>query len=74
MKLHYDPDGDILVIYLKDSQIIDSDEDERFPGIIFDQDSQGDLVSIEILSASKRVSDLGKIMFDFPLQRQMARA
>jgi len=52
MKIDYDQDVDILRILLTDSAIEESDEVET--GIIFDYNSQGDVVGIEILDASKR--------------------
>lgn len=74
MKLRYDADGDVLVIYFNEGKIVESDEDENRPGIIYDLDAQKNIVSMEILSASKRISDLGRVVFDFPMQSQMATA
>lgn len=54
MKLIYDRDADTLTIVLKDSVVEESDEPRD--GVILDYDSQGDLVSVEILDASKRVA------------------
>ncbi len=52
MKINYDQDVDILRILLADVAIEESDEIET--GVIFDYDSQGNVVGIEILDASKR--------------------
>jgi uncharacterized protein YuzE len=52
VKINYDQDVDILRILLADVAIEESDEIET--GVIFDYDSQGNVVGIEILDASKR--------------------
>ena len=56
MKVSYDPKTDILRMVLCDDRAIaDSDEDK--PGVILDYDDQGNLVSLQVLDASERVSD-----------------
>ena len=63
MKATYDVETDTLSIVLKtDAHIAESDEDK--PGVILDYDEQGNLVSLEILDASKRVSDARRIEFE----------
>ncbi|RMG81436.1 MAG: DUF2283 domain-containing protein [Chloroflexi bacterium] len=52
MKVTYDAEVDILRIILSDKPVKESDEDK--PGIIIDYDEQGNIVSMEILDASKR--------------------
>lgn len=52
MKVTYDAEVDILRIILSDQPVDESDEDK--PGIIIDYDAQGNIVSMEILDASKR--------------------
>ncbi len=52
MKVTYDAELDILRIVLSEQKVDESDEDK--PGIIIDYDAQGNVVSIEILDASKR--------------------
>ena len=42
--------------------IVESDEDK--PGVILDYDALGNLVSLEILDASKRVTETRKIEFE----------
>jgi uncharacterized protein YuzE len=54
MKVIYDPETDTLSVILKDTPVAESDEDK--PGVILDYDEHGDLVSLEILDASKRVT------------------
>ncbi len=62
MKVTYDPKTDTLTMILKDDAAVkESDEDK--PGVILDYDGQGDLVSLEILDASRRVSEARKIEF-----------
>lgn len=54
MKVSYDEKTDILSVILRDAPVAESDEDK--PGVILDYDDEGNLVSIEILDASARVS------------------
>jgi uncharacterized protein YuzE len=62
MKVNYDPKTDTLSVILKDNTpIAESDEDK--PGVILDYDEKGNLVSLEILDASKRVTEARKIEF-----------
>jgi uncharacterized protein YuzE len=63
MKATYDARTDTLSIILKpDAQVAESDEDK--PGIILDYDEQGNLVSLEILDASKRVGETRRFEFE----------
>ena len=60
MKVSYDPTTDILSIVLRDDcAVAESDEDK--PGVILDYDNEGNLVSLEVLDASTRVSDTRKV-------------
>jgi uncharacterized protein YuzE len=62
MKVSYDSRTDTLSVILKDhASIVESDEDK--PGIILDYDDRGDLVSLEILDASQRVTEARKVEF-----------
>ena len=62
MKVSYDQKTDTLSVILKDNiQVAESDEDK--PGVILDYDESGDLISLEILDASKRVTEARKIEF-----------
>ena len=63
MKISYDPRTDTLsVIFKEDAIVTESDEDK--PGVILDYDEGGDLISLEILDASSRVSQTRKIEFE----------
>jgi uncharacterized protein YuzE len=55
VKVIYDPEVDVLRILLSDAPIEESDEDK--PGVILDYDKDGNVVGLEILDASKRVSN-----------------
>ena len=61
MKVIYDRETDVLTMILKDVKVAESDEEK--PGLVLDYDSNGDLVSLEILDASKRVSKVQNIDF-----------
>ncbi|MCY4661495.1 MAG: DUF2283 domain-containing protein [Acidobacteria bacterium] len=62
MKVSYDSKTDILRIVLCDNRAIaESDEDK--PGVILDYDDEGNLVSLEVLDASERVSDARRIEY-----------
>lgn len=63
MKVTYDSRTDTLDIVLCEAaEIAQSDEDK--PGVILDYDAAGNLVSIEILDASTRVSDTRKVDYE----------
>ena len=63
MKAIYDAGTDALSIILRaDTAIAESDEDE--PGVILDHDADGNLVSLEILDASKPVTEACRIEFE----------
>jgi uncharacterized protein YuzE len=60
VKATYDAGTDTLTIILKtDAVVAESDEDK--PRIILDYDQDGNLVSLEILDASKRVTEARRI-------------
>ena len=62
MKVRYDPKTDTLSVILKENvPVIESDEDK--PGVILDYDELGDLFSLEILDASRRVTEARKMEF-----------
>jgi uncharacterized protein YuzE len=64
MKVVYDTRTDTLTVRFKDDvAIVESDEEK--PGIILDYDAAGEIVSLEILDASRRVTDAKKVEFSF---------
>lgn len=62
MKVNYDPKTDTLSFILKENASV-AESDEEKPGIILDYDGAGDLVSMEILDASRRVTEAQKVDF-----------
>jgi YD repeat-containing protein len=62
VKSNYDPRTDTVTLILKDgAKVAESDEDK--PGVILDYDERGNLVSMEILDASRRVTEATKMEF-----------
>ena len=62
MKATYDRQTDTLTVILRDgARVTESDEDK--PGVVLDYDAQGNLVSLEVLDASRRVSEASKMEF-----------
>lgn len=63
MKATYDARTDTLSIILNaNARVAESDEGK--PGIILDYDEGGNLVSLEILDASKRVTEARRFEFE----------
>ena len=62
MKATYDPRTDSLTVILNEGVVVaESDEDK--PGVILDYDEHGNLLSLEILDASRRVTHARKIEY-----------
>ena len=61
MKVNYDSKTDTLTIIFTDTPVAESDEDK--PGVILDYDEKGNLVSLEIMDASRHVSVPSKIEY-----------
>lgn len=55
MKVTYDAEVDVLSIVLSDAPVEESDEDK--PGVIIDYDTDGNIVGLEILQASRRMTN-----------------
>ena len=63
MKATYDARTDTLSIILRaDAAVAESDEDK--PCVILDYDEDGNLVSLEISDASRRVTEARRIEFE----------
>ena len=63
MKVLYDPKTDTLTVILKDGAAV-AESDESKPGVVLDYDQEGDLVSLEILDASRHVTETRKVEFE----------
>ena len=61
MKVTYDARTDTLSVVFRDDPVAESDEDR--PGVILDYDEHGNLLSLEILDASRRVTDTRRIEY-----------
>ena len=63
MKVLYDSKTDTVSVILKvGARVVESDEVR--PGVILDYDQEGQVVSLEILEASRRVTDADKVEFE----------
>jgi uncharacterized protein YuzE len=63
MKATYDARTNTLSIILKaDAAVAESNEDK--PGVILDYDQDGNLISLEILDASTRVTEARRFEFE----------
>jgi uncharacterized protein YuzE len=63
MKVSYDQKSDTLTVVFKDDADVAISDDGK-PGAILDFDRAGDLVAIEILDASRRVSEATRVDFE----------
>ena len=66
MKIIYDQKTDTMTVIFKEASAEESDEAKS--GIIIDYDSQGDIVSIEILDAKKRITQPTQVSYEFAEQ------
>jgi len=62
MRVVYDPRTDTLTIVLSEAPVVESDEDK--PGTVLDYDASGNLVSLEILDASRRVVQPTQMIYE----------
>jgi uncharacterized protein YuzE len=60
----YNQKADALTVTFAETPAAESDEDK--PGVILDYDDKCNLISLEILDASKRVSVPGRIEYQVP--------
>jgi len=54
MRVIYDFHTDTLTVILKEAPVVESDEEK--PGTILDYDANGNIISVEVLDASRRVT------------------
>ncbi len=66
MRLRIDQQNDALYFRLDESEIVESEEVQ--PGVILDYDAKGNVIGIEMLDLSKRVSseNLKNLQFETP--------
>ena len=62
MKVKYDKENDVMYITLSEEPIKESDESK--PGIIIDYSAGNTIVGIEILDASHKMSQPGKVEYE----------
>ena len=62
MKVTYDVQTDTLTMLLRDGATVAESAEDK-PGVILDYDAEGNLVSVEILDASSRVSEAQRVEF-----------
>ena len=62
MKINYDAKTDSLTVILREGARV-AESDEGKPGVILDYDDEGNLISIEVLDASRRVTDTQRVEF-----------
>ena len=63
MKLHIDKEADALYLRLDDSTVIESEEVS--PGVVLDYNESNEVVGVEMLSLSKRSSNLNLSALEF---------
>lgn len=63
MKVSYDPRTDTLSVILREGVVVAESDEER-PGVILDFDENGNLVSLEVLDASTRVTDTRRVDYE----------
>lgn len=64
MKVTFDPRTDTVTVLLREGVSV-AESDEGKAGVILDYDADGYLVSVEVLDASRRVTDAHRV--DFPM-------
>jgi uncharacterized protein YuzE len=63
MKLRFDEKNDALYLRLDETPIADSEEIK--PGVILDFDENNNIIGVEILAVSKRISEKSLKSFHF---------
>ena len=72
MRIQYSPDVDALYIYLRDTDVVESDEISK--DIIADYDKDGNVVGIEILWVSEKADIDQLIIQSFDKDKVMVEA
>ncbi len=62
MKVKYDKEQDILYLSFSDEAVYESDEEKK--DIILDYTATGQIVGIEVLNASRQVSNPTKLEYE----------
>jgi len=62
VRITYDRRTDTLSLVLNEGVAI-AESDEGKPGVILDYDASGDLVSLEVLDASRRVTEADRVEY-----------
>jgi uncharacterized protein YuzE len=63
MRVKYDKEQDILCVSLSDEIVFESDEEKK--GLILDYSSDGRVIGIEVLNASKQIGNPVKVEYEF---------
>jgi uncharacterized protein YuzE len=61
MNANYDIETDTLTIVFKPGDVAESDEDK--PNVVLDYNTEGELIGMEILDASKHIADVTQFQF-----------
>jgi uncharacterized protein YuzE len=61
VRAEYDPEADPIYIRLRVGQVVDSDEIRE--GVVMDSDAEGEVLGIELLSASRRTDNPRELAF-----------
>jgi uncharacterized protein YuzE len=62
MKVRYDTHSDTLTVILREGVAV-AESDEGRPGVILDYDVDGNLLALEVLDASQRVTEANSVDF-----------
>lgn len=62
MRVRYDAHTDVLTVILKEGVVV-AETDEGRPGVILDYDGEGNLLALEVLDASRRVTETKSVDF-----------
>jgi uncharacterized protein YuzE len=63
MRVKYDKEQDILCVSFSDEIVFESDEEKK--GLILDYSSDGRVVGIEVLNASRQIGNPVKVEYEF---------